>query len=427
MRIAIQGCCHGELDTIYNKLLQTHSSTKIDLLLICGDFQAIRNKFDLKSMSVPDKFKKLGNFYEYYTGIKKAPILTVFIGGNHEASNYLFELFYGGWVCPNIYYLGSAGVINIGGLRIAGISGIYNQFNYHKGFYETQPFRGGDVKSVYHTRKFNVDKLSLIKNPVDIFLSHDWPIGITDHGDVKTLLKKKSFFRKEVEERRLGSPPLEYLLNHIQPKYWFSAHLHVRFSATVVHDSIQNGPKIQTQKSNDIGEFNPDQIDIDVSDDEIDSTANPDQIQIEVSDDDENDTATKKLNDDKDEIPAQSGSKNSVKKQRLANRTEFLALDKCGKHREFLEIVDVPHDANIPIEVQLDREWLSIIKSTYPYISFQKSQKHIPKDIDNALSANLAWIENHLAELRPPEFIETSTAYNENLSDSIDGTIYYFR
>lgn len=42
----------------------------------------------------------------YYSGEKKAPILTIFIGGNHEASNYLQELPYGGWVAPNIYYLG---------------------------------------------------------------------------------------------------------------------------------------------------------------------------------------------------------------------------------------------------------------------------------------------------------------------------------
>lgn len=42
----------------------------------------------------------------YYSGEKKAPVLTLFIGGNHEASNYLAELPYGGWVAPNIYYMG---------------------------------------------------------------------------------------------------------------------------------------------------------------------------------------------------------------------------------------------------------------------------------------------------------------------------------
>ena len=47
--------------------------------------------------------------FQYYSGEKKAPVLTIFIGGNHEASNYLQELPYGGWVAPNIYYLGYAG------------------------------------------------------------------------------------------------------------------------------------------------------------------------------------------------------------------------------------------------------------------------------------------------------------------------------
>jgi hypothetical protein len=30
--------------------------------------------------------------HRYYIGEKKAPLLTIVIGGNHEASNYLWEL-----------------------------------------------------------------------------------------------------------------------------------------------------------------------------------------------------------------------------------------------------------------------------------------------------------------------------------------------
>lgn len=95
MKIAVEGCCHGELDAIYASLrrLEHDHSTKVDLLLIGGDFQSIRNNADMACIAMPEKFRRLGDFADYYSGRKKAPVLTVFIGGNHEASNYLHELY----------------------------------------------------------------------------------------------------------------------------------------------------------------------------------------------------------------------------------------------------------------------------------------------------------------------------------------------
>ena len=59
----------------------------------------------------------MNTFHKFYSGELSAPLLTIFIGGNHEASNYLQELAYGGWVAPNIFYLGYAGVVEVNGLR----------------------------------------------------------------------------------------------------------------------------------------------------------------------------------------------------------------------------------------------------------------------------------------------------------------------
>ena len=96
----------------------------MDLLLICGDFQAralpraavvhrtaarapssrsqaVRNQADLSTMACPVKYRSMQSFYKYYSGEKVAPMLTIFVGGNHEASSHLSELFYGGWVAPN--------------------------------------------------------------------------------------------------------------------------------------------------------------------------------------------------------------------------------------------------------------------------------------------------------------------------------------
>ena len=122
MRIAIEGCTHGELDATYETIAECENKDgrKVDLLLCCGDFQvrkknipssripyfifipqrypckpfqsvlqSTRNLSDLKCMACPDKYKSMCSFYKYYSGEKKAPILTLFIGGNHEASNYL--------------------------------------------------------------------------------------------------------------------------------------------------------------------------------------------------------------------------------------------------------------------------------------------------------------------------------------------------
>merc|ERR1712018_900683 len=110
MIIAVQGCNHGELECIYDALehIQHERKMKIDLLLCCGDMETIRDEEDLDSVAVPDKYRAMKTFYKFYTGERKAPVLTIFIGGNHESSNYLVELPFGGWVANNIYYLGYA-------------------------------------------------------------------------------------------------------------------------------------------------------------------------------------------------------------------------------------------------------------------------------------------------------------------------------
>ena len=66
MKIAVEGCCHGELDRIYETLayIERREGVKVDLLLVCGDFQAVRNRSDLSAMAVPAKFQQLNTFYK---------------------------------------------------------------------------------------------------------------------------------------------------------------------------------------------------------------------------------------------------------------------------------------------------------------------------------------------------------------------------
>lgn len=41
-------------------------------------------------------------------------------------------------------------------------------------------------------------KLMQVEEPIDIFLSHDWPLGITDCGNWRQLVRFKPHFEREV-------------------------------------------------------------------------------------------------------------------------------------------------------------------------------------------------------------------------------------
>lgn len=79
-----------------------------------------------------------------------------------QASNYLQELAYGGWVAPNIYFLGYAGVVNFGGIRIGGMSGLFKIHDYHKGHFEFPPYKPETLRSAYHIRELEVIKLKQV-------------------------------------------------------------------------------------------------------------------------------------------------------------------------------------------------------------------------------------------------------------------------
>jgi lariat debranching enzyme len=249
LRVAVVGCAHGELDALYAAVGEAAAAAPgaaagVDLVVCAGDFQAVRNEDDLECMAVPDKFKDMRQFWRYYAGGGDgcvAPVPTVFVGGNHEASNHLQELPLGGLVAPNVYYLGPAGVVNFRGLRIAGVSGVYAAHNYHRPAREAPPYPGSSLKSVYHTRAAAVDALARLARPVDVFLSHDWPAGVAEHGDKAALLRAKPFLRAELSDGRFGSPGSARLLALLRPRYWFAAHVHVKFAALVPHPSAPAG------------------------------------------------------------------------------------------------------------------------------------------------------------------------------------------
>ena len=406
-------------------------------------------------MSVPAKYRVIGDFHEYYSGKRIAPYLTIFVGGNHEASSHLQELYYGGWVAKNIYYLGAANVIRFGNLRIAGLSGIWKGYNYNKPHFERLPYNSDEVKSLYHVRELDVRKLLLVRNHVDIGISHDWPRGIEWKGDYISLFRQKDLFEADAKAGTLGSSAAKYVMDRLRPPRWFAAHLHCKFAARINYDD-EAKPTLQPESMLDTlvkeatnGKKNDDEIDLELDDDVFKQPEpsaikkNDDEINLGMDFEDvpevpahsvKNSTATPSTlpletpavpSDIRAQLPAAFSRPAHTQTERLPaalpppgitnKTTEFLALDKCLPNRKFLQIIEIDPLSSQDISKDLpkiayDPEWLAILRvfSTYdPHLPFPPNPGEVA--YTPLIQAQEAWVEENLVKpdkMRIPDNFE---------------------
>ncbi|KAF2185369.1 hypothetical protein K469DRAFT_166698 [Zopfia rhizophila CBS 207.26] len=353
-------------------------------------------------MSVPWKYRNIGDFHRYYSEEKRAPVLTLVIGGNHEASNYFSELYHGGWLAPNIYYLGAANVLRYGPFRIAGLSGIFKGSDYRKPRRERLPYDRNEIRSIFHVREYDVSKLLQVRFPVDIGISHDWPRRVEWFGDYKKLFADRPSFFESAKIDNLGSAPAEQVMNLLRSKYWFSGHMHVKYSAVMEH------------KDNTVEDVFKDL-----------AISNELRAQLPMS-----------------MFGVASRKKKSAPKSPpldITNTvTHFLALDKPGPNREFLELLEVnscckvgdtstnPYMQKTPegkFNLHYDEEWLSIIRSSEDGSDIEDVSLNIALEkshaaYTNTVSQNLRWIQTNITAkglLKIPEnFKKHAPIYDPN-------------
>lgn len=424
---------------------------------------------------MPVKYREMHDFHEYYSGKRVAPYLTIFVGGNHEASNYLSELYYGGWVAPNIYYAGAANVLSIGGLRIAGLSGIWKGYNYKKPHYERLPYSDNDVKSVYHVRELDVRKLLQVRTQIDIGISHDWPRGVEWQGDWKKLFRQKSHFEEDARNGQLGSVAAKYVMDRLRPPYWFSAHLHCKFSAIVHHSDKADAVAAPPQQSQPNGhvEAQQDDNEIDLVDDIKEPepkttvvTANVDEIDLELEEEEDapgsaavvapgqgldgvvverdekaNGQASLISEEVRQQLPAsfhrppprsrpEAPASTPIPAGIVNETTHFLALDKCLPNRSFLQLLSVVPRGDSqtplsrPLALEYDKEWLAITRVFGADLTFGDASASVPVDegfthYSTLVEEQEAWVEENVAKKGrmqvPNNFEVTAPVYDESM------------
>ena len=167
------------------------------------------------------------------------------------------------------------------------------------------------MRSIYHTREIDVYKMLLLRppaetvdapqtdfEPLNIMLSHDWSLVVPKIGPLSELLRAKPFFKDDIAKNNLGSWPNQIVLDSIRPERWFSAHLHVRYEASICHSG---------------------------------------------------------------------------------ETTAFLALDKPGPKRKFMEMLQIPSESEKEdLHLSYDPEWLAILKATQSEMKFTRERQVMP-------------------------------------------------
>ena len=195
----------------------------LSFILQVGDFEPHRHQEDLTTMDAPSKYKKLGDFPDFYSGKVKFPYPIYFIGGNHEPYGFLDLYPDGGEIAPNCYYFGRVGSIDLAGLKIVGVSGIYKEELFDLA--ARPPIEDINTRSnSFYISFIESDILrALSYQEADILVLHEWPENIIASGDLESFSGYQN----------IGNEYASLLIKTLQPKLVLCGHMHLNYRNSV--------------------------------------------------------------------------------------------------------------------------------------------------------------------------------------------------
>lgn len=201
---------------------------KLNFVLQVGDFEPHRDREDLTIMDAPSKYKKLGDFAHFYRYKAHFPYPLYFIGGNHEPYGFLDNFPSGKEIAPNFNYLGRVNTINLFGLKIVGVSGIYKPdlFTFRPSIDEIET--NSNKKYISFTEA-EIEQALNYQN-TDILIMHEWATNIIKKEHLIKLQQRYSNIKYE----QVGNEYALLLIEALQPKLVLFGHMHLKY-----HSSLQ--------------------------------------------------------------------------------------------------------------------------------------------------------------------------------------------
>ena len=255
----------------------------------------------------------------------------------------------------------------------------------------------------------------------------------------KNYFVRSHIFRAEVERNDLGSPPNREILDTIKPKRWFSAHLHVKFEATLVHAAAEAEEEEQQQQplSNTNNLLVPSQVSSAAAESETVVQSNHDgsekyptitqtmtveatkRSSTEIKDEDEDEDEDDNIHNTKFH-GLESSSKCAGRPDLTELMTKFLALDKCLPRRKYLSIMHMPtlvaSKEDGVHRLEYDPEWLAIVRKTHNMTCLEKRSVTVPLEIATVSDEEINWVVTQIHKQQegleiPKNFCQTVPSY----------------
>ena len=174
---AAVGDVHGAMHAMVRLLdgWETAHRRHIDFVLQVGDFEPHRHEADLESASIPTKYRDLGDFPDFAAGRARFDWPIYFIGGNHEPFGFLESMPNGGLAAPNCRYLGRVGRVEVGGLTVVGLTGIYSELGL--GGRPPRHAMARTKKKLYAYFSEEDVERAISHGRADVLVLHEWPRG----------------------------------------------------------------------------------------------------------------------------------------------------------------------------------------------------------------------------------------------------------